>query len=162
MGFRIGQGYDVHRWAEGRPLVLGGVEIPHVSGLEGHSDADVLLHAICDALLGAMALGDIGVHFPDNDPAYKGISSLLLLERVTALIKGAGWRISNVDATVLAERPRLRPYIPLMRERIAKVLGVEPERVSVKATTCEGLGFVGRLEGVAAKAAALLEEAGEL
>lgn len=160
MSLRVGQGYDVHRWAQGRSLVLGGVEIPNPAGLEGHSDADVLVHAICDALLGAMAMGDIGVHFPDKDPSYKGISSLLLLERVVAMVREAGWGVFNVDATVLAETPRLAPYIPLMRERIARVLEVDLDRVSIKATTCEGLGFVGRQEGVAAQAVALLEEFG--
>ncbi len=160
MKYRIGQGYDVHRWEKGRPLVLGGVEIPHEMGLLGHSDADVLLHAICDALLGAMALGDLGVHFPDNDPTYKGISSLVLLHRVAAMIEEAGWKLSNLDATLVAERPRLSPYVPLMRERIAEVLGVDVHRVSVKATTSERLGFVGREEGAAAQAVVLLEPEG--
>ncbi|MEJ5377965.1 MAG: 2-C-methyl-D-erythritol 2,4-cyclodiphosphate synthase [bacterium] len=162
MKYRVGQGYDVHPWAEGRPLVLGGVEIPHDHGLKGHSDADVLLHAVCDALLGAMAMGDIGTHFPDKDPAYKGISSLLLLEKVARMLKDAGWRVSNLDATVVAERPRLAPYIPLMRERIAEVLGIEVDRVSVKATTSERLGFVGRQEGAASQAVVLLEQDGEI
>jgi 2-C-methyl-D-erythritol 2,4-cyclodiphosphate synthase len=158
--FRIGQGYDVHRWVRGRPLVLGGVEIPHEAGLLGHSDADALSHAICDALLGAMAMGDIGLHFPDNDPAYEGISSLLLMEKVMAMVRQAGWRVSNLDATVVAQRPRLAPHIPVMRERIAGVLGVGVDRVSLKATTSEGLGFVGREEGVAAQAVVLLEKRG--
>ena len=160
MRFRIGQGYDVHRWVRGRPLVLGGVEIPHEAGLLGHSDADALSHAICDALLGAMAMGDIGLHFPDNDPAYEGISSLLLMEKVMAMVRQAGWRVSNLDATVVAQRPRLAPHIPVMRERIAGVLGVGVDRVSLKATTSEGLGFVGREEGVAAQAVVLLEKRG--
>ncbi len=158
MKYRVGQGYDVHAWAEGRPLVLGGVEIPHEHGLKGHSDADVLLHAICDALLGAMALGDIGMHFPDKDPAYEGISSLLLLKKVASMLKETGWRVSNLDATVVAERPKLAPYIPLMRERIAEVLGTDVGRISVKATTSERLGFVGRQEGAAAQAVVLLEQ----
>ncbi len=158
MKYRVGQGYDVHAWAEERPLVLGGVEIPHEHGLKGHSDADVLLHAICDALLGAMALGDIGMHFPDKDPAYEGISSLLLLEKVARMLKETGWRVSNLDATVVAERPKLAPYIPLMRERIAEVLGTDVGRISVKATTSERLGFVGRQEGAAAQAVVLLEQ----
>jgi len=160
--YRIGQGYDVHCWAQGRALVLGGVEIPYEKGLMGHSDADVLLHSICDAILGAMALGDIGKHFPDTDPAYKGISSLVLLEKVAGMLKEAGWEVNNLDVTVVAQRPKLAPYIPLMRERIAGVLGVDVGRVSVKATTSEGLGFVGREEGVAAQAVALLERSGEV
>jgi 2-C-methyl-D-erythritol 2,4-cyclodiphosphate synthase len=160
--YRIGQGYDVHCWAHGRALVLGGVEIPYEKGLMGHSDADVLLHSICDAILGAMALGDIGKHFPDTDPAYKGISSLVLLEKVAGMLKEAGWEVNNLDVTVVAQRPKLAPYIPLMRERIAGVLGVDVGRVSVKATTSEGLGFVGREEGVAAQAVALLERSGEV
>ena len=155
---RIGQGYDVHRLVEGRRLILGGVDIPHTLGLLGHSDADVLLHAISDALLGAAALGDIGRHFPDRDPAYKGISSLLLLERVRLLVESEGYRISNVDATVVAQAPKLLPYIPAMRENIAGALGIDVSRVSVKATTEEHLGFTGRCEGIAAQAIALLEE----
>jgi len=138
------------------------VEIPYEKGLMGHSDADVLLHSICDAILGAMALGDIGKHFPDTDPAYKGISSLVLLEKVAGMLKEAGWEVNNLDVTVVAQRPKLAPYIPLMRERIAGVLGVDVGRVSVKATTSEGLGFVGREEGVAAQAVALLERSGEV
>lgn len=158
MKYRVGQGYDVHCWAKGRPLVLGGVEIPNEKGLLGHSDADALLHSICDAILGAMALGDLGKHFPDTDPAYKGISSLILLEKVAHMLTEAGWKVSNLDATVVAQRPRLAPYIPLMRESIARVLGVGVDRVSVKATTSEGLGFVGREEGIAAQAVVLLEK----
>lgn len=160
MKYRIGQGYDVHPWAQGRPLVLGGVEIPCEKGLLGHSDADVLLHSICDALLGAVGLGDIGKHFPDKDQAYKGISSLVLLEKVAGMLKEAGWQVNNLDATVVAQSPRLSPYIFLMRERIAGVLGVSVDRVSVKATTSEGLGFVGREEGAAAQAVVLLERSG--
>ena len=154
---RIGQGYDVHRLVEDRKLILGGVEIPHNKGLLGHSDADVLLHAICDALLGAAALGDIGKHFPDTDPAYKGISSLLLLEKVGSLLT-EDYRISNVDATVIAQKPKIAPYIPAMREQIASALGLEVGRVSVKATTEEKLGFTGREEGISASAIVLIEE----
>ena len=154
---RIGQGYDVHRLVEDRKLILGGVEIPHDKGLLGHSDADVLLHAICDALLGAAALGDIGKHFPDTDPAYKGISSLLLLEKVGSLL-AEDYRISNVDATVIAQKPKIAPYIPAMREQIASALGLEVGRVSVKATTEEKLGFTGREEGISASAIVLIEE----
>lgn len=156
MTFRVGHGYDVHRWGEGRALVLGGVEIPHHMGLLGHSDADVLLHAICDALLGALGLGDIGTHFPNTDPAYKNISSLVLLERVGRMVEEAGWRVGNLDATVVAERPLLSQYIPAMRSRIATALSLDTGVVSVKATTSEGLGFVGRQEGIAAYAVALL------
>jgi 2-C-methyl-D-erythritol 2,4-cyclodiphosphate synthase len=156
MMFRVGHGYDVHRWGEGRALVLGGVEIPHHMGLLGHSDADVLLHAICDALLGALGLGDIGTHFPNTDPVYKDISSLVLLERVGRMVEEAGWRVGNLDATVVAERPLLSQYIPAMRSRIATALSLDTGVVSVKATTSEGLGFVGRQEGIAAYAVALL------
>ena len=155
---RIGHGYDVHRLVEGRRLILGGVEIPFERGLLGHSDADVLAHAVMDALLGAAALGDIGKLFPDSDPAYEGADSLALLERVVAALAEAGYRIGNVDATVLAQRPKLAPHIPLMRERLAAAMGVDPGRVSVKATTEEGLGFTGTGEGIAAHAVALIEE----
>lgn len=153
---RIGHGYDVHRFAEGRDLVLGGVKIPHDRGLLGHSDADVLTHAVMDALLGAAALGDIGLHFPDSDPAYLGISSLSLLERVGKLLREKGYSVGNIDATVVAQEPRLRPYIELMREKIAAALGVDPDLVSVKATTEEGLGFTGERLGIAAHAVCLL------
>ncbi len=155
---RIGHGYDVHRLAEGRKLILGGVDIPFERGLLGHSDADVLAHAVMDALLGAAALGDIGKLFPDSDPAYEGADSLELLRRVSELLGENGYRIGNVDATVLAQRPRLAPHIPLMRERLAAAMGVGPGRVSVKATTEEGLGFTGAGEGIAAHAVALIEE----
>jgi len=158
---RVGMGYDVHRFAEGRPLVLGGVEIPHDRGLLGHSDADVLVHAVCDALLGAAALGDIGRHFPDSDKRYRGISSLLLLEECTRLVGRAGYRPVNADAVVLAERPKLAPHIPRMCERIAHAMGLEPGAVNVKATTTEGLGFVGRREGIAAYAVVLIEKTEE-
>ncbi len=153
---RIGHGYDVHRFTEGRPLVLGGVTVAHDRGLLGHSDADVLTHAVMDALLGAAALGDIGLHFPDSDPAYRGISSLTLLSRVGELLAEKGYRVGNIDATVVAEEPKLRPYIDAMREKIAAALGIEPERVSVKATTEEGLGFTGERLGIAAHAVCLL------
>lgn len=154
---RIGCGYDVHRLIEGRRLILGGVEIPYEKGLLGHSDADVLLHAISDALLGAAALGDIGKHFPDSDPAYEGADSLELLRRIAGLLTEKGYEIVNVDATVLLERPKLRPYIDRMRERISTALGIPVSGVSVKASTEEGLGFTGREEGIAAQAVALIE-----
>ena len=153
---RIGQGYDVHRLVEGRPLVLGGVTVPWERGLLGHSDADVLLHAVMDALLGAAALGDIGGLFPDSDPRYAGADSRDLLRAVAALLGAHGYTVGNVDATVLAQRPRLAPYIPRMRENIAADLGLSPDAVSVKATTEEGLGFTGSGEGMAAQAVALL------
>lgn len=159
MFMRVGFGYDVHAFVEGRPLVLGGVEIPHTHGLLGHSDADALLHAIADALLGAGALGDIGRHFPDADPAYKGISSLLLLERTVELIRREGFSVHNVDSTLVLQKPRLAPYISEMVKEIARVLGLPVSAVNVKATTTEKLGFTGRQEGVAAYAVALLEEA---
>lgn len=155
---RIGQGYDVHRLTEGRKLILGGVEIPFEKGLLGHSDADVLLHALCDALLGGAALGDIGVHFPDSDPAYAGVSSLFLLEETARLLREAGYAVGNVDSTVIAQRPKLAPYLPEMRRNIARVLRIPVENVSVKATTEEGLGFTGSGEGIAASAVALLIE----
>lgn len=154
---RIGQGYDVHRLVEDRPLILGGVEIPHDRGLLGHSDADVLLHAIADALLGAAALGDIGKHFPDSDPAYKGISSLKLLAYVGALLSEHGYHIVNIDSTVIAQAPKLLPHIPKMRENIASALRIASSAVSVKATTEEGLGFTGDKSGIAAQAIALIE-----
>lgn len=154
---RIGTGYDVHQLAEGLPLWLGGVLVPHTHGLVGHSDADVLLHAICDALLGAAALGDIGKHFPDTDPQYKGISSLKLLAHVGRLLKEHGYRVGNIDSTVAAQRPKLAPHIPQMRQNIADALGIEVGRVSVKATTTEHLGFEGRMEGISAQAVTLIE-----
>lgn len=157
METRIGTGYDVHRLTEGRKLILGGVDIPYEKGLLGHSDADVLVHAIADALLGAAALGDIGQHFPDSDPKYKGISSILLLEHVAKLVRENGFEIGNVDATVIAQMPKLAPYRVRMAENIAKALALMPERVSIKATTTEGLGFTGRGEGIAAQAVVLLQ-----
>lgn len=156
---RIGHGYDVHRLTEGRDLILGGVQVPHSLGLDGHSDADVLTHAVMDALLGAAALGDIGRHFPDTDPQYKGISSLKLLAAVRELIYGKGYRISNIDVTVLAQKPKLAPYIAQMEQNLSQVLGLERGRINVKATTEEHLGFTGREEGIACHAVCLLEEA---
>lgn len=156
-GIMIGHGYDVHRLAEGRRLILGGVDVPWEKGLLGHSDADVLTHAVMDALLGAAGLGDIGGHFPDTDPAYAGADSLKLLEHVVDLLVKWGFRIGNVDATILAQRPKLASYIPEMRENLARVMAVEPQQVNVKATTEEGLGFTGSGEGMAAHAVALIE-----
>ncbi|MGE4275779.1 MAG: 2-C-methyl-D-erythritol 2,4-cyclodiphosphate synthase [Lawsonibacter sp.] len=153
---RIGHGYDVHKLVEGRKLILGGVDIPYEKGLLGHSDADVLTHAVMDALLGAAGLGDIGRHFPDTDPAYAGADSLVLLERVAELLKQDGWQVGNVDATILAQRPKLAPYIPQMRENLAAHIGVSLEQVNVKATTEEGLGFTGAGQGMAAHAVCLL------
>lgn len=153
---RVGHGYDVHRLTEGRKLILGGVEIPFEKGLLGHSDADVLAHGVMDALLGAAGLGDIGRHFPDTDPAYRGADSLELLARVAGLLGERGWSVGNVDATILAQRPKLAPHIPKMAENLAKAMGVPPERVNVKATTEEGLGFTGSGEGMAAHAVALI------
>ncbi len=155
---RIGMGYDVHRLVEGRPLVLGGVEIPYEKGLLGHSDADVLVHAVMDALLGAAALGDIGRHFPDTDSHYKDASSIALLEQVRRKVEESHYIVGNVDATVIAQEPKLLPHIARMVENIATALEIEPERVNVKATTEERLGFTGRGEGVAAQAVCLLEE----
>lgn len=155
---RIGQGYDVHRLVEGRDLILGGEKIPYEKGLLGHSDADVLIHAVMDALLGAAALGDIGQHFPDTDPRYEGISSVALLKEVAALLEGRGYVVENIDATIIAQRPRLAAWRPRMAENIAEALGLEKNRVSVKATTEEGLGFTGSGEGIAAQAVALLAE----
>lgn len=156
-GLRIGQGYDVHRLVEGRSLILGGVDVPFEKGLLGHSDADVLVHAVMDALLGAAALPDIGRQFPDSDAQYAGADSLLLLRKVGALVSAAGYEIGNIDSTVIAQRPKLAGYIPQMRENIAAALGVGPERVNVKATTEELLGFTGEGLGIAAQAVALLE-----
>ena len=154
---RIGLGYDVHRLVPGRPLILGGIHIESDLGLLGHSDADVLTHAVVDALLGAAALGDIGQHFPDTDEAWRGADSLALLRAVVMKVADEGWAVSNVDATVVLQRPKLRPHVDAMRANLAAGLGIEPGRVSVKATTGEGMGFVGREEGVAAHAVALLE-----
>ena len=158
-GVRIGHGYDVHRLVEGRQLILGGVDIPWERGLLGHSDADVLTHAVMDALLGAAGLGDIGRHFPDTDPAYAGADSLKLLAHVAALLRERGFTVGNVDATVLAQRPKLAPHIPQMRDNLARAMGVDPGQVNVKATTEEGLGFTGSGEGMVAHAVALIEKA---
>ena len=155
---RIGHGYDVHKLVEGRPLILGGVEIPYEKGLLGHSDADVLLHAVSDALLGAAGLRDIGYHFPDTDPAYKDADSLELLRQVGQKVTQKGYRISNVDVTLIAQRPKVGAYIPQMEENIAKALNMELDRVNVKATTEEGLGFTGSLEGISCHSVCLLEE----
>ena len=154
---RIGHGYDVHRLVEGRKCIIGGVDIPHEKGLLGHSDADVLLHAIMDAVLGAMAAGDIGKLFPDNDPTYKGADSLVLTRRVAEVMTERGYRLGNIDATVIAQAPKMAPHILTMRENIAAAFGVDPDRVSVKATTEERLGFTGSGEGIAAHAVCLIE-----
>jgi len=153
---RIGQGFDVHQLVEGRKLIVGGVDIPHGKGLLGHSDADVLLHAVSDALLGALALGDIGTHFPDTDPAYRGADSQTLLARVAGLVRAQGYAVRNLDATLIAQAPKMAPHAAAMRANIARCLAVDAERVSVKATTTEGLGFTGRGEGIAASAVVLL------
>lgn len=155
---RIGHGYDVHRLVPERKLILGGIEIPYELGLLGHSDADVLTHALMDALLGAAALGDIGGHFPDNDPKYEGADSIALLGEVIVLIAQAGYRVENIDCTVLAQRPKLKPFIPAMRRRLAEAMGTDMSAVSVKATTEEGLGFTGEGLGIAAHAVVLLEK----
>jgi 2-C-methyl-D-erythritol 2,4-cyclodiphosphate synthase len=156
---RVGFGYDAHRLTPERPLILGGVEIPHSAGLMGHSDADVLTHALGDALLGAVAAGDLGRHFPDTDPAFQGISSLILLERIVALVRGRGYQPVNVDITVVAERPRLAPHIPRMIDNLAPILGLTPDAVNIKATSTEKMGFAGRGEGMAAYAVVLVEKA---
>ena len=156
---RTGIGFDTHRLVEGRKLILGGIEIPHPVGLLGHSDADVLTHALMDALLGAIADGDIGQHFPDTDPRWEGADSIELLRAVVERLRSKGWQVVNVDITVLAERPKLKPYIPAMRKRLAEPLGIEVESVSVKATTVEGLGAIGRREGISAMAVAMVAPA---
>ena len=156
MNFRVGHGYDVHRFKEGRKLILGGVEIPYELGLDGHSDADVLVHAIMDSLLGAAALGDIGVHFPDNDDRYLGADSMKLLSEVCRILGEKGWRTANIDATVIAQQPKLKAHIGEMRRRIADVMGTDIDCVSVKATTEERLGFTGRLEGISAHCVSLI------
>ena len=153
---RVGLGYDAHRLVAGRPLVLGGVEIPHAQGLLGHSDADVLSHAIGDALLGAVGAGDLGTHFPDKDPAYEGISSLILLERIMRIVRERGFAPKNVDATIVAQAPRLAPHIPAMQANLAPILGVDPADINIKATTTEHMGFAGRGEGMAAYAVVLV------
>jgi 2-C-methyl-D-erythritol 2,4-cyclodiphosphate synthase len=155
---RAGIGYDVHKLAEGRKLILGGVDIPFEKGLLGHSDADVIVHAIMDALLGAAALGDIGQHFPDTDPAYEGISSISLLEKVRQLLEEHAYRVENIDSIIIAQRPKMMPHRPRMRQNLADALHVDVDRISVKATTQEGLGFTGREEGIAAQAVCMLEK----
>jgi 2-C-methyl-D-erythritol 2,4-cyclodiphosphate synthase len=160
MAFRIGIGYDVHAFAENRKLILGGVEIPFTKGLAGHSDADVLVHAVCDALLGAAALGDIGNRFPDTDEKYKDISSLVLLQKVNKMVENAGFYLGNIDAVIVAQQPKLSPFIPEIRKNLAEILQVDVSRISVKATTTELLGFTGRGEGIAATASVLLKTGG--
>lgn len=155
---RVGFGYDVHKLVPGRPLVLGGVEIPHELGLLGHSDADVLLHAICDAMIGAAALGDIGRHFPDTSPEFKGISSMILLQRTADLLRERGYNVSNIDSTIVAQRPKLLPFIPEMAAKIAERIGAPVDCVNIKGKTTETLGFAGREEGIAAYAVVLIEE----
>lgn len=159
MDIRVGHGFDVHAFAEGRKLIMGGVDIPHDRGLLGHSDADVLLHAICDALLGAAGLGDIGRHFPDSDPRFKGIDSRELLRHVAGLLADRGWRTGNVDATIIAQAPKMAPHVETMRANIAGDIGVDRMAVNVKATTTEKLGFAGRGEGIAAEAVCLITRA---
>ena len=156
MSIRVGMGYDVHRLVEGRPLIIGGVEISWEKGLLGHSDADVLVHAIMDALLGAAGLGDIGTHFPDNDEAYRNCSSILLLEQVHLLLRQEAWKVVNIDAVIMAQRPKMMPHIPDMVNHIYRALGIDKLSISIKATTTEGLGFVGREEGIAAQAVVLI------
>lgn len=154
---RVGMGYDVHKLTEGRKLILGGVEIPYEKGLLGHSDADVLIHGVMDALLGAAALGDIGKHFPDTDPKYKGISSILLLKHVGRLIRDHGYSVGNIDATIIAQRPKMAPYIPEMKKNLADALGIREDQINIKATTEEGLGFTGAGEGISSCAVCLLD-----
>ena len=156
MSLRIGYGYDVHQLAEGEDLIVGGIHVPYHLGSVGHSDADVLLHVICDALLGALALGDIGTHFPDTDPAYKGIDSKVLLKRTYELVKQEGWALANVDSTVCLQLPKLKPHIPTMQAIVAELLDVEPNQIGIKATTTERLGFVGAQKGISAHAVVLL------
>ena len=156
MSVRVGMGYDVHRLVEDRPLIIGGVDIPWEKGLLGHSDADVLVHAIMDALLGAAGLGDIGTHFPDSDETYRGYSSLALLEQVQLLLRQEAWRVVNIDAVIMAQRPKMMPHIPDMVNHIYRALGIDKLSISIKATTTEGLGFVGREEGIAAQAVVLI------
>ena len=156
MSLRIGYGYDVHQLAEGEDLIVGGIHLPYHLGSVGHSDADALLHVICDALLGALALGDIGTHFPDTDPAYKGIDSKVLLKRTYELVKQEGWTLANVDSTVCLQLPKLKPHIPTMQAIVAELLDVEPNQIGIKATTTERLGFVGEQKGISAHAVVLL------
>ncbi|MEN9703305.1 MAG: 2-C-methyl-D-erythritol 2,4-cyclodiphosphate synthase [Aquirufa sp.] len=158
MKIRVGQGYDVHRWVEGRPCILGGVEIPSDKGPLGHSDADVVCHVLCDALLGAANMRNIGYHFSDKDPMWKGVASTLLLKKVMEMIREAGWELANADVTVILDQPKLNPIIPAIKDNLALVMGVEVDQISVKATTSEGLGFVGRAEGISAMAVALIQK----
>ena len=155
---RIGNGYDVHRLVTGRKLILGGIDIPHSTGLDGHSDADVLLHALCDALLGAVGAGDIGAHFPDTDSKWKGISSLVLLEQVTATCRDKGFEFSNIDTIIVAQKPKLAPFLPDMKKNISQAMAIDMGQINIKATTTEKLGFVGKEEGIAAYAVALLSK----
>lgn len=157
--FRIGQGFDFHPFQQGRRLILGGVEIPHRSGLEGHSDADALLHAVCDAMLGAAGMRDIGSYFPDDDPAFKDISSLILLEKVQRLVRGKGWKVANLDLTVIAQEPKIKPHVEAIEANLCRTLHIKPEQVGIKATTMEGKGAVGRGEGIAVMAVVLLTSA---
>jgi 2-C-methyl-D-erythritol 2,4-cyclodiphosphate synthase len=159
MKIRVGQGYDVHRWVEGRPCILGGVEIPSEKGPLGHSDADVVCHVLCDALLGAANMRNIGYHFSDKDPMWKGVASTLLLKKVMEMIREAGWELSNADVTVILDQPKLNPIIPAIKDNLALVMGVDVDQISLKATTSEGLGFVGRAEGISAMAVALIQKA---
>jgi 2-C-methyl-D-erythritol 2,4-cyclodiphosphate synthase len=159
MKIRVGQGYDVHRWVEGRPCILGGVEIPSDKGPLGHSDADVVCHVLCDALLGAANMRNIGYHFSDKDPMWKGVASTLLLKKVMEMIREAGWELANADVTVILDQPKLNPIIPAIKENLAIVMGVDVDQISLKATTSEGLGFVGRAEGISATAVALITKA---
>ena len=159
MKIRVGQGYDVHRWVEGRPCILGGVEIPSEKGPLGHSDADVVCHVLCDALLGAANMRNIGYHFSDKDPLWKGVASTLLLKKVMEMIREAGWELSNADVTVILDQPKLNPIIPAIKDSLALVMGVDVDQISLKATTSEGLGFVGRAEGISAMAVALITKA---
>ena len=156
--FKVGNGYDVHQLVSGRKLIIGGVEIPHYKGLDGHSDADVILHAVCDALLGACGVGDLGQHFPDTDPQWKGVSSILLLEKVGDICHKKGFKVSNIDSIVVAQKPKLAPYIQLMKHNIKKALGLDAEQLNIKATTTENMGFEGTEEGISAYAIALLEK----
>jgi 2-C-methyl-D-erythritol 2,4-cyclodiphosphate synthase len=158
MKIRVGQGYDVHRWVEGRPCILGGIEVPSDKGPLGHSDADVVCHVLCDALLGAANMRNIGYHFSDKDPMWKGVASTLLLKKVMEMIREAGWELANADVTVILDQPKLNPIIPAIKDNLAQVMGVEVDQISVKATTSEGLGFVGRAEGISAMAVALIQK----
>ena len=159
MKIRVGQGYDVHRWVEGRPCILGGVEIPSEKGPLGHSDADVVCHVLCDALLGAANMRNIGYHFSDKDPMWKGVASTLLLKKVMEMIREAGWELSNADVTVILDQPKLNPIIPAIKDNLALVMGVDVDKISLKATTSEGVGFEGRAEGISAMAVALITKA---